>query len=167
MIKSIHGDAFQNLDQLETVFLGKNVCIDEDFEHSSRVAEMPLVVTRKCGLIEQALEKLEKQEEIMNKTISEKAVCLSENAKLNAELVAASDSKNECENQFALFKDLGDKLETTYNNLLALMTQDLRKLVDLKTNEIENLQAELQRKDEELKGKELKIKTLEEQINHP
>lgn len=49
MIKKLNGRTFVNLDKLSNVFLFGNECINEDFDEAERIANMPRIVTLKCG----------------------------------------------------------------------------------------------------------------------
>lgn len=160
---------------LNYVYLKNNVCIDINFSDSTEIAAMPLTVSQMCGFVETADQMFEKvlqgqerqiemQQIFMNQTIVEKQNCQLENTKLNSELVAAVRSKDRCEMQFSMFKDLSDKLELQFNKTLALMTQDLNNIVQLKTSENQDLLNELQNNKNEINDKNIQIKTLEEQI---
>lgn len=49
MIKKLNGRAFATLNKLSDVFLFGNECINEDFDGVERIANMPRIVTLKCG----------------------------------------------------------------------------------------------------------------------
>lgn len=59
-------------------------------------------------------------------------------------------------------KDFGERLEMQFSKTLTAVTQELRKTVLLKVNEIESWRGDLQSKNEEVNRKDLKIKILEE-----
>lgn len=154
---------------------------------------MPEIITRKCGsdesvykLIEKVFEgqkrQIEAQESFMNITLLEKEICQSEIiakteeiAKVNAELAAekllkdrfkmnVKVTRDRCDSQFEMFKDLNDKRATQFYQMLTAKTEDLNDLVFLKSSENEKLLAELQDKKEEINEKDLKIKILEERV---
>lgn len=192
-IKFIHGGTFQKHSKLTDVYLGTNACINEDFFDPTRIEEMPEIITRKCGsdesvykLIEKVFEgqkrQIEAQESFMNITLLEKEICQSEIiakteeiAKVNAELAAekllkdrfkmnVKVTRDRCDSQFEMFKDLNDKRATQFYQMLTAKTEDLNDLVFLKSSENEKLFAELQDKKEEINEKDLKIKILEERV---
>lgn len=179
-IKFLNGEAFQNLKKLTQVSLAANDCINENFKDPTEIAAMLQIVTQKCGFNEtanQLVDKdlggpemiVEKQQNVMNETILEKENWQSEINVLNVsqtnEIVKLiKQTQDRCDSQYVLFKDLSDKLEKQFNETLSEKTQHCIETVLLKLSDIDDLLAELIRKNEELNVKDHKIKNLEERI---
>jgi len=186
-LKFLNGVAFSGLSKIKEVRLTSNKCINENFEGDTSIANMQSVVEENCGFDKMLLGLNEMEtrnakacEEFFSKLIEgqqnhkklqEK---LEENCQkdLSAEKIAnlvkisrLEESSDQLEKQITFMKDAFDTLEGEYIKTCAAKTEELQSTVELKLHEIEELLADNQKKNEEIKSKDKKIENMQKIID--
>lgn len=166
-IKFMNGDVFRELNSLAAVYLKGNVCIDANFKNETAVSELPDILSENCGFCEKltALTNCEIQRnfERMEKRIVD---FFKTNETCQIQLVTLEGKLNSCTETIKYQEKLEAQRQESFDALL----NSHKDLVDVKNQEIHNLQNEIKALKSEIiniqeDNKELKLK-LESVKNH-
>lgn len=142
------------------------MCIHENFESETRIAEMPQIVTAKCGFPEstmsndvlmnsQQLKACDSMKDELKLLKSDNLVCKSNLESKSAEILRF-------EKQASMMKEVYDKLEAQLRETFeAKLETKLQEIFEL-SNNVQSKVSEINAKDEKIGQLEKKIETLGE-----
>lgn len=160
-------------------FVETKIPQSSDIEEKNRICELSLAtagiklkrVETELTAAKSAKFYAENQQQICQSSLSRKTTekvtneqLLNQTKSLHNELVATKSAKAQCESQIAFIRELTDKLDAQRNEIFIAKTEELRRTVESKLLENDELSSELQKKNIELNEKNQKIKQLEEKI---
>lgn len=87
-------------------------------------------------------------------------------AKLETELKAVNNSNDQCENNFKIFKNLKESLESQYNKTLEVKTEESSKMMKQQSTQIDELSAQVRASKKEMVAKDEEISKLEDKIKN-
>lgn len=153
----MNGDVFRGLNNLQTVYLHSNPCIDADFDNEAAIEKLPQIAAEKCGFCEKLAdmtncEILREFKLIQAKIL--RAVIEKQNSKV--ETARLEERLNGCTANQKTHEKLEAQMEATY----AAKTENFENLLETKLRENEKMSSEIGALRTELHEKKIEIKTL-------